>query len=144
MVNLALTYYERAKYEDARNIATEVLAKGAKDFDDSQSTTTASDPKLITPATGRWASPTLRPTPPSGIMSQQPGAPMMPPEWFLQEGEQLTHVTGGLGMLLNAPCQPAAPGETTVGAKNYARGTDGKFPCPHCTKTYLHANHFIA
>jgi hypothetical protein len=38
MADLALTCYERAKYEDARNLATQVLVKGAKVFDNTHPT----------------------------------------------------------------------------------------------------------
>ncbi|KAI1839301.1 hypothetical protein JX266_014488, partial [Neoarthrinium moseri] len=63
-----------------------------------------------------------------------------------QEADQPTHVVGSQGrrgILPSAPGRPAAPtgpgaGKSTVIPQKVA---DGKFPCPHCTKTYLHAKH---
>ncbi|KAL9113015.1 MAG: hypothetical protein Q9227_002880 [Pyrenula ochraceoflavens] len=57
---------------------------------------------------------------------------------------------GRRGILPSAPGRPAvapnaaaSPGSTST-AKNAAiptKDADGKFPCPNCTKTYLHAKH---
>lgn len=64
---------------------------------------------------------------------------------MLQEMEQPTHVVGSQGrrgILPSAPGRPAA--SATSAGKNAmipAKDADGKFPCPHCTKTYLHAKH---
>lgn len=119
-----------------------------------QTTTASSGPQPIAPATGSRAPPVLRPMPPGGIMSQQPGTqspygapnPMMQPQSVLPDGEQPTHVVGSQGrrgILPSAPGRPAAPAAGT-GSKNTVipvKDADGKFPCPHCTKTYLHAKH---
>lgn len=119
-----------------------------------QATTTASHPQPIAPApAGGRGPPVLRPMPPGGIMSQpgvsSPYGPssLMQPTSVLQEGEQPTHVVGSQGrrgILPSAPGRPAAPAAGTGGTKNTVipvKDADGKFPCPHCTKTYLHAKH---
>jgi predicted RNA-binding Zn-ribbon protein involved in translation (DUF1610 family) len=59
-----------------------------------------------------------------------------------------THVVGSQGrrgILPSAPGRPAV-GSTSVNgtSKNSAipaKDADGKFPCPNCNKTYLHAKH---
>ncbi|RMJ14093.1 hypothetical protein CDV36_006239 [Fusarium kuroshium] len=119
-----------------------------------QATTTASHPQPIAPApAGGRGPPVLRPMPPGGIMSQpgvsSPYGPssLMQPNPVLQEGDQPTHVVGSQGrrgILPSAPGRPAAPAAGTGGTKNTVipvKDADGKFPCPHCTKTYLHAKH---
>ncbi|KAJ3552787.1 hypothetical protein NPX13_g11034 [Xylaria arbuscula] len=85
--------------------------------------------------------------PTSGMSSPYGGSPMMSHQpSLLQDTEQPTHVVGSQGrrgILPSAPGRPAAP--TGTGAsKNTVipqKDADGKFPCPHCTKTYLHAKH---
>jgi hypothetical protein len=58
-----------------------------------------------------------------------------------------THVVGSQGRRGILPSAPGRPPVTALGpgsAKNApipAKDADGKFPCPHCTKTYLHAKH---
>lgn len=82
-------------------------------------TMTASHPQLIAPAsTCDLGPPVLRSTPPTYVIGSQ----------------------GRRGILPSVPGRPAAP----VAAKNTAipvKDADGRFPCPHCTKTYLHAQH---
>lgn len=118
-----------------------------------QATTAASHPQPIAPApAGGRGPPVLRPMPPGGIMSQPgvsspygPGS-LMQPQSVMSEGEPPTHVVGSQGrrgILPSAPGRPAAPAAGT-GTKNTVipvKDADGKFPCPHCTKTYLHAKH---
>ncbi|KAK0629784.1 fungal-specific transcription factor domain-containing protein [Bombardia bombarda] len=117
-----------------------------------QTTTAASHPQPIAPApTSGRAPPVLRPMPAGGVMPQ-PGmnspygqSPLMPQSSMLSEGDQPTHVVGSQGrrgILPSAPGKPAAPAAGTA-AKNQIpqKDADGKFPCPHCTKTYLHAKH---
>lgn len=75
----------------------------------------------------------------NGLLAQSP---------ILQhENDQPTHVVGSQG---RRGILPTAPGKaaitTTAGgipkaAVIPAKDADGKFPCPHCTKTYLHAKH---
>lgn len=120
-----------------------------------QTTTAASHPQPIAPApspAGGRAPPVLRPMPAGGVISQ-PGmnspygqSPLMPQTSMIPEGEQPTHVVGSQGrrgILPSAPGRPAAPAAGTAQAKNQIpqKDADGKFPCPHCTKTYLHAKH---
>ena len=65
----------------------------------------------------------------------------------MQNEEAPTHVVGSQGrrgILPSAPGRPNAPvsgsGQAT---KNMIpqKDADGKYPCPHCNKTYLHAKH---
>jgi hypothetical protein len=118
-----------------------------------QTSVAASHPQPIAPAPAAARPPVLRPMPAGGVMPQQglpspySGSPMMPHQQsILQDNEQPTHVVGSQGrrgILPSAPGRPAAP--TGSGAsKNTVipqKDADGKFPCPHCTKTYLHAKH---
>ncbi|KHN98158.1 C2H2 transcription factor [Metarhizium album ARSEF 1941] len=118
-----------------------------------QTTTAASHPQPIAPApaAGR-APPVLRPMPPGGIMAQPgvsspygPGS-LMQPNPVMHEGEQPTHVVGSQGRRGILPSAPGRPTALTAGtgAKSNVipvKDADGKFPCPHCTKTYLHAKH---
>ncbi|KAI1775253.1 hypothetical protein F4818DRAFT_448519 [Hypoxylon cercidicola] len=118
-----------------------------------QTSVAASHPQPIAPAPAAARPPVLRPMPAGGVMPQTGlpspygGSPMIPHQQSLiQESEQPTHVVGSQGrrgILPSAPGRPAAP--TGSGAsKNTVipqKDADGKFPCPHCTKTYLHAKH---
>ncbi|KAI1470433.1 fungal-specific transcription factor domain-containing protein [Daldinia caldariorum] len=118
-----------------------------------QTSVAASHPQPIAPAPAAARPPVLRPMPAGGVMPQTglpspySGSPMMPHQQsLLQDNEQPTHVVGSQGrrgILPSAPGRPAAP--TGSGAsKNTVipqKDADGKFPCPHCTKTYLHAKH---
>jgi hypothetical protein len=105
------------------------------------------DPALAT-AGGR-APPTLRPMPVCGIMPPPAinslygqGLPM---HW-VSDSDLPTRVVGSQGrraILPSAPGKPAAPATGSAEAKNqiYQKDADGKFPCPHCDKTYLHVKH---
>ncbi|KAI0478815.1 hypothetical protein GGR56DRAFT_672806 [Xylariaceae sp. FL0804] len=118
-----------------------------------QTSVAASHPQPIAPAPAAARPPVLRPMPAGGVMPQSglpspySGSPMMPQhQSLLQDSDQPTHVVGSQGrrgILPSAPGRPAAP--TGSGAsKNTVipqKDADGKFPCPHCTKTYLHAKH---
>ncbi|KAL8382730.1 hypothetical protein RB595_006492 [Gaeumannomyces hyphopodioides] len=120
-----------------------------------QSSTSMAHPQPIAPAPapGGRAPPVLRPMPAGGVIPQ-PGmsspyaqSPLMPqPQMMQQEGDQPTHVVGSQGrrgILPSAPGRPQAPVAGSVAAKNQIpqKDADGKFPCPHCNKTYLHAKH---
>ncbi|KAG7402700.1 Regulatory protein ADR1 [Fusarium oxysporum f. sp. rapae] len=118
-----------------------------------QATTAASHPKPLTPApAGGRGRPVLRPMPLGGIMSQPgvsspygPGS-LMQPTAVMPEGEPPTHVVGSQGrrgILPSAPGRPTAPapGRRARTTMILAKDADGKSPCPHCTKTYLHAKH---
>ncbi|POS83220.1 hypothetical protein EPUL_005936, partial [Erysiphe pulchra] len=55
-----------------------------------------------------------------------------------------THVVGSQGRRGILPSAPGRPPVNSNTAKNgliATKDADGKFPCPHCTKTYLHAKH---
>lgn len=104
------------------------------------------------PSPGGRVPPVLRPMPAGGVMPQSGLAspyaqsPMMGQPSLLQESEQPTHVVGSQGrrgILPSAPGRPAppAPGSAAAKAQIPQKDADGKFPCPHCTKTYLHAKH---
>ncbi|TAQ91232.1 hypothetical protein B7494_g416 [Chlorociboria aeruginascens] len=93
---------------------------------------------------------TLRPMPPHGLPMQSGlGSPydqnMLPQNLMLRD--EPTHVVGSQGrrgILPSAPGRPAVTATGTGSTKNAmipAKDADGKFPCPHCTKTYLHAKH---
>ena len=65
-----------------------------------------------------------------------------------QEEVPRTHVVGSQGrrgILPSAAGRPAAVAkEGTSSTKSSIvpiKDADGKFPCPHCNKTYLHAKH---
>lgn len=121
----------------------------------SSATTAAAHPQPIAPApssagVGR-APPVLRPMPATGVMPQQGmnspygQSPLMQQQQMLPGEDQPTHVVGSQGrrgILPSAPGRPAAPAAGTAGKTPIpAKDADGKFPCPHCTKTYLHAKH---
>jgi hypothetical protein len=113
-----------------------------------QASTAMSQPQAIAPAPTQNRMPQqLRPMPPNGLTHMQGmSSPYGQGTMMLQEMEPPTHVVGSQGrrgILPSAPGRPAPPPSGT-GAKNTmipAKDADGKFPCPHCTKTYLHAKH---
>lgn len=110
---------------------------------------TAMAPQALAPAPNGRVQHNIRPMPPNGqhlqnSMSSPYGQGMMGQPAMMME-EQPTHVVGSQG---RRGILPSAPGRPPVGATTGAKGTvvpqkdaDGKFPCPHCTKTYLHAKH---
>jgi hypothetical protein len=102
------------------------------------------------PSSGR-VPPVLRPMPAGGVIPQ-PGVsspygaqPHM--NQSMPDTDAPTHVVGSQGrrgILPSAPGRPTAPIAGTGSAKNSQipqKNEEGKFPCPHCTKTYLHAKH---
>ncbi len=119
-----------------------------------QSSTAMSHPQPIAPAPVQNRMPQqLRPMPPNGMQQnmggmQSPyGQGTMNMVGPLSDMEPPTHVVGSQG---RRGILPSAPGRPPVGSlgtgtgKNAmipAKDADGKFPCPHCTKTYLHAKH---
>ncbi len=120
----------------------------------SQTSAALSHPQPIAPAppSGSRGPPTLRPMPSGGVI-QQAGmtspyghgqSPLMAQPTMLADGEP-THVVGSQGrrgILPSEPGRPPAPAAGSV-AKNQIPPKDenGKFPCPHCNKSYLHAKH---
>ena len=97
--------------------------------------------------------PSLRPMPPGGVSGAMTGLPSMTSTGqigqqaaFMQDGDAPTHVVGSQGrrgVLPSAPGRPAAPAQGTATTKSMIpqKDADGKYPCPHCNKTYLHAKH---
>lgn len=92
----------------------------------------------------------LAPMPVNGLGHLQPGMSPYGQHGMMGQGmmeEQPTHVVGSQGrrgILPSAPGRPTVAAAGTTAGKNAlipAKDADGKFPCPHCTKTYLHAKH---
>jgi hypothetical protein len=120
-----------------------------------QSSAAMSHPQPIAPAPAQNRMPqALRPMPPHGLQHMQSALPssygqpnMLSQPNMLDNMEQPTHVVGSQGrrgILPSAPGRPAVTATGTGSTKNTmipAKDADGKFPCPHCTKTYLHAKH---
>lgn len=121
-----------------------------------QTSTAMSHPQPIAPAPvqGGRTPQALRPMPPNGLQHMQGGmsspygqSNMMPQSSMMDNMEPPTHVVGSQGRRGILPSAPGRPPVTATGAgaaKNTmipAKDADGKFPCPHCTKTYLHAKH---
>lgn len=120
----------------------------------SSTATSTASALASTPAQNRL--PDLRPIMPqsgySNSMSALPSfgsAGLVPGQSYMtnQESEP-THVVGSQGrrgILPSAPGRAAAPTAGTPAASTKsmipAKDADGKFPCPHCNKTYLHAKH---
>lgn len=114
-----------------------------------QTTGAMSHPQPIAPAPspGARPPPVLRPMPPPLAQSAMSYGvpPLMPQPSMLPDGDQPTHVVGSQGrrgILPSAPGRPAAPAAGTAHKATLPqKDADGKFPCAHCNKTYLHAKH---
>jgi hypothetical protein len=118
-----------------------------------QTSTAMAHPQLIAPAPVQSRMPpALRPMPPAGMPHMQSMMSYGQPNMLSHHGmvdslEPPTHVVGSQGRRGILPSAPGRPAVTATGAgasKNTmipAKDADGKFPCPHCTKTYLHAKH---
>lgn len=106
----------------------------------------------LPPTSASMNLPNLRPMPPGGVnglpglsnpgqmgqLGQQPS--------FMQNEEAPTHVVGSQGrrgILPSAPGRPNPPAQGSAPTKSMIpqKDADGKYPCPHCNKTYLHAKH---
>jgi len=95
--------------------------------------------------------PDLRPAPQNNFNSSFPnfaGPNGMGQSQYLPSQEQEpTHVVGSQGRRGILPSAPGRAAPPTPGAAASAKSmipakdADGKFPCPHCNKTYLHAKH---
>ena len=96
----------------------------------------------------------IRPMPPGGLNTNTNGLPSLTgasqlgqQNAFMQNEEAPTHVVGSQGrrgILPSAPGRPNPPAQgSTQSNKSMIpqKDADGKFPCPHCNKTYLHAKH---
>ena len=108
-------------------------------------TPTHGTPTHGTPTHGRL--PDLLPAPPNGNgrHSFSNAGPMHQPEAV---EERPTHVVGSQGRRGILPSTAGRPtavaGANTSGQKaapTPPKDAEGKYPCPHCTKTYLHAKH---
>lgn len=97
------------------------------------------------PSNGGYNSP-LTPFPAFSPATTMPGQPMHP-QYIPTQEQEPTHVVGSQGrrgILPSVPGRPPAPASVAaVSAKSLIpqKDAEGKFPCPHCNKTYLHAKH---
>lgn len=120
------------------------------------STTTATSASSVLAGTSAQNRlPDLRPMPQvsySGSLSSLSGFPsssLLSQQQYLPQAQEAepTHVVGSQGrrgILPSAPGRAAPPTPGTAASTKSmipAKDADGKFPCPHCTKTYLHAKH---
>ncbi|KAI9678361.1 MAG: hypothetical protein M1817_006308 [Caeruleum heppii] len=88
-----------------------------------------------------------RPPPPDPVMGNDFSG--FPSQTHIDplEDQTPTHVVGSQGrrgILPSAPGRAAAVGNGELPGKSALippKDADGKFPCPHCNKTYLHAKH---
>ena len=99
-----------------------------------------------TPTHGRL--PDLLPMPPRGNGKPSLSLANHISQLDAEEEPQPTHVVGSQGrrgILPSAAGRPAAvAGANTSGQKaapTPPKDAEGKYPCPHCTKNYLHAKH---
>lgn len=136
------------------------LAQPGQQFPTSQNflpTTSAAQsyPQPIAPAPPRDTRSDLNSLPPAsfsqaenkaGVWSAPENLPSS--SAFAPKDQGRTHVVGSQGrrgILPSAPGRAAAVGNGVNGnSKNAAvpaKDAEGKFPCPHCNKTYLHAKH---
>ena len=114
-----------------------------------------SHPQMIAPAPLQGRLPDIRPMP-TGGMSQPLSLPdqgsqgqIMQPQTSVGDRDPPpTHVVGSQGrrgILPSAPGRAPALGGSSAGNGKSAsvptKDADGKFPCPYCSKTYLHAKH---
>ena len=109
-------------------------------------------PQPIAPAPPRDARPLQDILPYPGRLEQQQQRRnatdgLMDPSAFHGKDGSRTHVVGSQGrrgVLPSAPGREAVPSAAANSVKNPQipqKDADGKFPCPHCSKTYLHAKH---
>ena len=108
-----------------------------------QATTAPSGAQPIAPSPAQSGArpPVLRPMPQDGVM---PAMNSPYAQGSMMMGDQPTHVVGSQGrrgILPSAPGKPIATGNGAAKAAIPQKDADGKFACPHCTKTYLHAKH---
>ena len=98
------------------------------------------------PTQGRL--PNLQPMPPRGNGKPSLSLGTHMSQLNAAQEQQPTHVVGSQGrrgILPSAAGRPAAvAGANTSGQKaapTPPKDAEGKYPCPHCTKNYLHAKH---
>ena len=111
----------------------------------------------IPPSTAPAGLPAIRPMPsgvvggapngPPGLASAGQLGPMGQQPQYLQADDAPTHVVGSQGRRGILPSAPGRPNAPTQGNAQSSKSmipqkdADGKYPCPHCNKTYLHAKH---
>ncbi|KAK5687785.1 hypothetical protein LTR17_026754 [Elasticomyces elasticus] len=95
----------------------------------------------------------LQPMTPGDFSGPMPGFPSMmctgqlgQQADFMQDSDAPTHVLGSQGrrgVLPSAPDSPEVPAQGTTNPWSMIpqKYTDGRYPCPRCNKTYLHAKH---
>ncbi|KAF2835254.1 hypothetical protein M501DRAFT_989029 [Patellaria atrata CBS 101060] len=112
-----------------------------------QSITTSaySNPQTLAPAPLPNHLQNLRPLPRGGLGLAHPyGSNQLPSQsqFLPNQDPEPTHVVGQQG---RRGVLPPAPGRVAPGSGKAAptptKNADGKFDCPHCTKTYLHLKH---
>ena len=114
----------------------------------------ASSSQMLSSVTQTTRLPDLLPAPQAGLGTQTP----LPPFNYGQQQQLIpqqslhsptdtppTHVVGSQGrrgVLPSAPGRPVAlPGTAVAGKSQPQKDAEGKFPCEHCNKTYLHLKH---
>jgi hypothetical protein len=119
------------------------------------STTAQAYPQLIAPAPPRDRRPEYG-MPPGSYSHAENKPPAWAPADSIQPGnaapiprdQPRTQVVGSQGRRGILPSVPGRAAAVSNGVNGTAKSTtipakdaDGKFPCPHCNKTYLHAKH---
>ncbi|PGH27041.1 hypothetical protein AJ80_01226 [Polytolypa hystricis UAMH7299] len=120
------------------------------------SSTSQAYPQPIAPAPPRDRRADYGPIPPGAFSHAENKGPVWEtahgvpgnPAAFVPKDPPRTQVVGSQGrrgILPSVPGRPAAVGNgvngTTKTTITPQKDADGKFPCPHCNKTYLHAKH---
>lgn len=118
------------------------------------SSSTMPNTSAVAGGPGQSRLPDLRPMPQGSFnnsVSPFPsfGAPNNIPQhqYIPNQEPEPTHVVGSQGRRGILPSAPGRAAPPTPGAATStksmipAKDADGKFPCPHCNKTYLHAKH---
>ncbi|KAK3691171.1 hypothetical protein LTR37_018825 [Vermiconidia calcicola] len=114
----------------------------------------SSSATTMPPTSASMGLPTIRPMPPGGVSGSMNGLPSLSGNGqlshqpsFAQNEEAPTHVVGSQGRRGILPSAPGRPNPPAQGSSQSTKSmipqkdADGKFPCPHCNKTYLHAKH---
>ena len=119
-------------------------------------TSSQSYPQPIAPAPPRDRRPDLGAMPSGAFSHAENKGPVWanadgmpnPPSTFAQKEPPRTQVVGSQGRRGILPSVPGRAAAISNGANGTTKSTtipakdaDGKFPCPHCNKTYLHAKH---
>ncbi|EPQ64562.1 Bgt-1977 [Blumeria graminis f. sp. tritici] len=112
----------------------------------SPSTTSLSYTQAIAPAPQNRVSQSLRPISHGVHVQNTLQSPFGQNNMMTQmaDMEPPTHVVGSQGrrgILPSAPGRPPVTSSTGRSTMIPAKDAEGKFPCPHCTKSYLHAKH---